>query len=234
MFEEARTNIEKTTRRGMALYFGTINLAGETVTNPTKILRGIERRGERVLKQIENNNKQIRRNVTLLQKRTSETANSVRSTAKTSAGLATNVANDVEAAAAGRSARKRSTGRRRTTARSRVAAAGRTGTVSTSSSRATSTRSSSTTRNGSRSKAAVAKQRSQAALKAARTRALNGRVAETKKAAAVAKARTNSAANEKGTLEKAQERVQQGFQQVGHQLENVGERIERTAEQVAS
>jgi hypothetical protein len=195
MFEEARSNLEKTTRRGMALYFGTINLAGETVTNPTKILRGIERRGERVLKQIEANNKQVRRNVTLLQKRTNETARSVRGTAKATVGLAASVANDVEAAAPSRprSTRKRSTSRKRTTARSRVAAAG-----------STATRRSSTTRSGSRS---------QAARKAARTRAANA---------------------SKSTLEKAQDRVQHGFQQVGHSLENVGERIERTVEQVAS
>jgi hypothetical protein len=229
MFEEARNNIEKTTRRGMALYFGTINLAGETVTHPTKILRGIERRGERVLKQIENNNKQIRRNVTLLQKRTDETASSVRGTAKATVGLA----NDAKAPS--RSARRRSTGRRRTTARSRVAAAGRALTGSTSASRGTLTRGSSTTRSGSRSKAAVATQRSQAAQKAARTRALNGRKAEAKKAVAVARARTTRATNEsKGTLEKAQARVQQGFQQVGQQVDHVGERIERTIDRVAS
>lgn len=211
MFEEARSNIQKTTRRGMALYFGTINLAGETVTNPNRILRGIERRGEKVLKQIENNNRQVRRNVTLLQKRTGETASSVRGTARATVGLATTVANDVEAAAPGRSTRKRPTSRRRST----------------------STRTSSTTRSGGRSNAAVAKQRSQAAEKAVRTRALNVRRAEAKQA--VTKARATRAANEgKGTLEKAQESVQHGFQQVGQQLENVGERIERAVEQVAS
>ncbi|MDQ6747460.1 MAG: hypothetical protein M3010_05055, partial [Candidatus Dormibacteraeota bacterium] len=97
MFEEARNNIDRTTRRGLALYFGTVNLAGETVTNPTKILRGIERRGERVLKQIENNNKQIRRSVTLLQRRTTETANSVRGTARATVGLASSLADDATA-----------------------------------------------------------------------------------------------------------------------------------------
>lgn len=213
MFEEARSNIQKTTRRGVALYFGTINLAGETVTNPTKIIRGIERRGEKVLKQIENNNRQVRRNVTLLQKRTSETASSVRGTARATVGLATSVAGDIEAAAPSRSTRKRPTSRRRST----------------------STRSGSTTRSGGRSNAAVARQRSQAAEKAVRTRALNVRKAEVKQASTAAKARVTRAANEdKSTLEKAQERVQHGFQQVGQQLENVGERVERAVEQVAS
>lgn len=201
MFEEARSNIQKTTRRGMALYFGTINLAGETVTNPTKIIRGIERRGDKVLKQIENNNRQVRRNVTLLQKRSSETASSVRGTARATVGLATSVANDVEAAAPSRTTRKRPTSRRRSTS--------------------------------TRSNAAGAKQRSQAAEKALRTRALNARKTDAKRTTPVAKARATRAAN-KGTLEKAQARVQHGFQQVGQQLENVGERIERSVEQVAS
>jgi len=209
VFDEARNNINNTVRRGLALYFGTINLAGETITNPSKVLRGIERRGEKVLDRIDNNNKQIRRSVTLLQKRTSETASSVRGTARATVGLATSMADDVTATAPG--TRKRSTGRNAT------------GT--------TSTRSSSTTSSGSRSKTAVAKQRSQAA----RTRALNEKKAELKKARTVIRAKATRAKNEsKTTLDKTQDRVQHGFQVMGERLENVGERIERSVEKVAS
>ena len=213
MFDEARNNINNTVRRGLALYFGTINLAGETITNPSKVLRGIERRGEKVLDRIDNNNKQIRRSATLLQKRTSETASSVRGTARATVGLATSMADDVTATAPG--TRKRSTGRNAT------------GT--------TSTRSSSTTSSGSHSKTAVAKQRSQAAQKAARTRALNEKKAELKKARTVIRAKATRAKNEsKTTLDKTQDRVQHGFQVMGERLENVGERIERSVEKVAS
>ncbi|GAC1332286.1 MAG: hypothetical protein NVSMB17_11230 [Candidatus Dormibacteria bacterium] len=235
MFEEARNNISNTTRRGLALYFGTVNLAGETLTNPTKILKGIERRGEKVLDRIDDNNRQVRRSVTLLRKRTSETASSVRGTARATVGLASTMADDVTATAP--STRKRAAGRKRSTsARTRVAAAGRstTGTRGSSTGSA-STRSNSTTSSGSRSKAAVAKQRSQAAQKAARTRALNEKKAELKKARTVAKARATRAKNESKTaLDKASDSVQHGFQVVGQRLENVGERIEHSVEKVAS
>jgi len=230
MFEEARNSINKSTRRGLAVYFGAINLAGETITNPTKVLKGIERRGEKVLDRIDDNNRQVRRSVTLLRKRTSETASSVRGTARATVGLASTMADDVTATAP--STRKRST-----SARSRVAAAGRstTGTRAKSSKGSTSTRSSSTTSSGSRSKAAVARQRSQAAQKAARTRALNEKKADLKKARTVAKAKATRAKNESKTaLDKASDSVQHGFQVVGERLENVGERIERSVEKVAS
>lgn len=221
MFEEARNSINQTTRRGLALYFGTVNLAGETVTNPSKILRGIERRGERVLKQIESNNKQIRRSVTLLQRRTTETANSVRGTARATVGLASSLADDATAPAP---SKRKSTSRKRSTGRTRVAAAGRT---VTGTRRSTSTRSTAATR--------TAKQRSQAAEKAARTRALNERKAELKKSRTVARAKATRAKNEtKTTLDKAQDSVQHGLQAMGQRLENVGERIERSVEQVAS
>ena len=230
MFEEARNNINNTTRRGLAIYFGAINLAGETITNPGKVLKGMERRGDKVLDRIENNNKQIRRSVTLLQKRTTETASSVRGTARATVGLASSMADDVTATAP--KTRKSSTSRRRSTsARTRVAAAGRTATGS----RSTSTRSSSSTSTGSRSKTAVAKQRSQAAQKAARTRALNEKKAELKKARAITKAKATRAKNEAKTgLDKAADSVQHGFQVMGQRLENVGERIERSVEKVAS
>ena len=216
MFEEARNTIDKTTRRGLALYFGTVNLAGETVTHPSKVLRGIERRGERVLQQIETNNRQIRRSFSLLERRTTETANSVRGTARATVGLASSLADDATAPAPSR--RKRSNGR------TRVALAGRT---ATGTERRASTRSSATTR--------TAKQRSQAAEKAARTRALNERKAELKKTRTVAKARATRAKNETKTgFDKAQANVQHGLQAVGHRLEDVGERVERAVDKVAS
>ncbi|MFN2462285.1 MAG: hypothetical protein ABR573_00090 [Candidatus Dormibacteria bacterium] len=244
MFEEARNSVTDTTRRGLALYFGAVNLAGETITNPRKVLRGIERRGEKVLDRIETNNTQIRRSVSLLQRRTTETASSVRGTARATVGLASTMADDVTATAP--RTRKSSTSRRRSTsARSRVAGAARTstrGTTGSTSSRTSSTRKSAsgrTTATGtsaaSGKNTAEAKQRSQAAQKAARTRALNERKAELKKARTLARAKATRAKNESKTaLNKAGDSVQHGFQVVGQSLENVGERIERSVEKVAS
>ena len=204
MFEEARNTITRTTRRGLALYFGTVNLAGETITNPGKVLRGVERRGEKVLDRIANNNRQIRRGVTLVQKRTGETASSVRGTARATVGLASTMADDLTAIAP--ATPKRSTSRTRPT-----------------------------TLSGSRSKTAVARPRSLAAQKAARTRALNEKKAELKKARTVARAKATRAKNEsRTTMDRAAKSVQHGFQVVGERLENVGERIERSVEKVAS
>ena len=88
MPKQTRNNVQKSTRRTMALYFGSVNLVGEVISHPAKAIRGIERRGERVLDRIERNNATIRRSLTSTRHNASRTASSVSSTARSTVTVA--------------------------------------------------------------------------------------------------------------------------------------------------
>ena len=184
-------------RRVLAFGFGTVNLAGETITNPRGWMRGIERRGHKVMDQLENNNRNVRRSLTLVRTRTSSAVDSLGSSARATVGLASAVAGDVERTATPRrsSGSSRTTGTaRRTTRRTAASATGTRGTT-------------------------THKARSQAAQKAARTRKLNATKAEAKHQLSLNKARATRAANaSKSNFEKTADRVQDRVEKIGDRI----------------
>ncbi|MFY9614628.1 MAG: hypothetical protein WAT58_04440, partial [Candidatus Dormiibacterota bacterium] len=71
MANRERGPVQTVARQGLAIYFGTLNLAGEALSHPGRMMRNIERRGERVLTRIERNNANIRRSLTDARRSTS-------------------------------------------------------------------------------------------------------------------------------------------------------------------
>lgn len=212
------------TRTGFAISLGTINMFGEAISNPSGWVRGLERRGERVMDQLERNNAVLRRSVSLLRRRAGETADSARSSVSATLGVAETVSGAAEDSRTRRRAGAAAGSRRRTATRSRAKARAKNTTASA--------------KTGARKAVSSARVRVSRATKAAAHEAGDGRSSSRRKvrtaAGAAKKATTTSRRRATGTARQAESVFKRTADRVESGVENLGERIEGALESIAS